>query len=59
MTDDPLNPEAYRSRAAQLRERAASCATEADKAQLLSVAEMFDQLAEKVERIGRAIEEEK
>jgi hypothetical protein len=58
MTDDPLDPQAYRSRASQLRERAASSASEADKAQLLSVAEMFDQLAEKVERIGKAIKED-
>jgi len=55
MADDPLDPQSYRSRAAQLRERAASCPTEEDKQQLIAVAAMFDQLAEKIEKMAAAL----
>ena len=57
MADDPLDPQSYRSRAAQLRERAATCPAEDDKQQLLAVAAMFDQLADKIEKMTAALKQ--
>ena len=57
MADDPLDPEAYRSRAAQLRERAATCGSDADRQQLTAVATMFEQLAEKIEKMSQALKQ--
>jgi len=57
MADDPLDPQSYRSRAALLRERAASCGNETDRQQLTAVATMFDQLAEKIEKMSQALKE--
>jgi hypothetical protein len=59
VSEDPLDPEAYRHRAALLRERAQTSDTVEDKERLLSVAKMFDDLAEKIERIGQAIKDDK
>ena len=59
MTDDPLDPQAYRTRAEQLRQRAQSATSDEDRAQFEALAKMFDELAGKVETIAAVLRDSK